>query len=52
MYWVSCMYVHVQGSFGKPDNRECTVAEFSDNHDEASRQNEMNWMQYAGTISL
>ncbi len=27
-----CTGLVVQGSFGKPDNRECTVAEFSDNH--------------------
>lgn len=44
----------VQGIFGKPDSRECTVADFSDDLVSPMMKQiaKMNWMESAGTISL
>ena len=44
----------VQGIFGKPDSRECTVAEFSDALISPMMKQvaKINWMEPAGTIVL
>ncbi len=49
--WVSAV---VQSVFGKPDGRECTIAEFSDDLvlPMMKQVAKMNWMIAPGTIIL
>ena len=51
---VNGLSVVVQSVFGKPDGRECTVAEFSDDLvlPMMKQVAKMNWMKAPGTIIL